>query len=669
MSTVPTAPRFGTTRSWSVPQGATDRELVVLIENGGVDLGIPALIDTVLGSVPGAGSLVSEANRRAITEWVGQELRRVTDAALESAELALQQFHQASPDPYGAVTLLRDSTASLAELRRALFDATRAGRVVDLMILTHGNADVIALTSNISGQQIRSLRTEYGGPLNIRSVYMMNCVGSSLNPAWLEAGARTSAGSHGNNYLPEPTTHLFWSAWRDGASFDSAVTGAYRQTITMLNSLLRTAVATVLGPVAGAFAQAIDLAGLDTVQQSRPEVVGHGALTVTSDTLPAVAAPQALVTTVLPGLGAYGALARATGVVRAASAAGREFIAGWERPYLAPGSDGEAALGRRITAAEGFLANHIARPLEQHQIDALLSFACGIGAESLRHSAVLRLLEDGALEKVPAEMLRWVRVRVPEGVRESEILRARRTAEAELFAGTPFATPFSAEVRHYSFQQNPAAAVGIGLAIDAISMGLGAAAVGQTALQASAGTLTVTYDAQARLLTPEAKLEMPGANSPRRKYRKLLYRFPQARVGTASAEIMVDWGGNDYGEIETPVIEPDLESTSTWSQSSALFRATAIRQIQEGNDPRLWPLCYHFQAAYDPVGVGHWEFQGEFEVNAFGGLRFTRNEIKSQSLYELGRFDPEHWRGPDHTPPIPPLPAEQLEYLRANVPQ
>lgn len=274
------------------------------------------------------------------------------------------------------------------------------------------------------------------------------------------------------------------------------------------------------------------------------------------------------------------------------------------------------------------------------------------------------------MDQVPAEMLRWVRVRGPEGVRDSAVLRERRAAEAELFAGTPFAAPSSVDVRRYSVQQNPAAAVGaIGLAIDAISMGLGAASIAQSALQSSTGTLSVSYDAQSRLLVPEAKLRMPGAATPRRTYRTLLYRFPQARIGTASAEIMIAWGGNDYGEIETPVIEPNLSSTSTWSQSSALFRATAVRQIQDGNDPRLWPLCYHFQAAYDPVGVGQWAFQGSFEVNAFGGLRFTRNELTSQSLYELGRFDPEYWRGPDVVVPVPALPQDQMEYLRAHVPQ
>jgi len=45
---------------------------------------------------------------------------------------------------------------------------------------------------------------------------MMNCVGSSLNQAWIDAGAKASSGALRNNYLPEPTMYFFWQNWKDG---------------------------------------------------------------------------------------------------------------------------------------------------------------------------------------------------------------------------------------------------------------------------------------------------------------------------------------------------------------------------------------------------------------------------------------------------------------------
>ena len=40
-------------RRWAAPFAAADRALVILIENGGVDLGIPELVDKILAVIPG----------------------------------------------------------------------------------------------------------------------------------------------------------------------------------------------------------------------------------------------------------------------------------------------------------------------------------------------------------------------------------------------------------------------------------------------------------------------------------------------------------------------------------------------------------------------------------------------------------------------------------------
>ena len=68
---------------------------------------------------------------------------------------------------------------------------------------------------------------------------MMNCVGSSLNQAWIDAGAKVSSGAIRNNYLPEPTTFFFWTNWKAGQSFETAVTSAYRKTINAMNDAVR----------------------------------------------------------------------------------------------------------------------------------------------------------------------------------------------------------------------------------------------------------------------------------------------------------------------------------------------------------------------------------------------------------------------------------------------
>ncbi|MGW9168582.1 glycoside hydrolase family protein [Agromyces sp. NPDC055658] len=664
---------------WARAQSAADRQLVVLIENGGIDLGIPDLVDRVIRAVPGADTVLSDAMRARLVAAVEDGLRRATDTLIESAELAVQQFGAAKPDVYGEVTVLRDSTATFAELRSTLFDATRAGRVVDLLILTHGNEGrYIDAEGRVDAERVRSLRTEFGGPLNLRSVYMMNCVGSSLNGAWLHVGARTSVGTHANNYLPEPTTHFFWTAWKGGATFEAAATGAYRSAIASMNGIVRGLIAALPFP-ASLLAGQVDFAEWDFVRDSRPEVVGAGALTVSTDTLPAptASAQSMLMTTVLPAptgdrrRPAARAGSRWSGslsVARAVSPAGRAFVTRWERPLLPPGDAGDAELARRIASAEDFISLKIAHPLAQHQVDAIVSFACGIGSHAFSRSAVLRLLEDGRLDEVPVEIAKWVRVRSPQGVVDSAALAERRRAESELFTGAvALAVPASREVREYAYQQNPAALL---TAAEAIQVGLAAASIVQTQVNAfPGGTLSVSYDKQQRLLTPEARLQMPGAMRPKHAFTRELFRFPQIRVGTAHATLTVSWEGNDYGEMSTPIVSRDLSETSDWSHSSASMVITAVNRIPTGTDPRSWPLSYHYEGAFDPVGNGDWEFVGDFELNAFGGIRFTRHEVVSRSLIDSAlSVNPSAWRGSDVTVPVPTIPDDQAAYLRAHVP-
>jgi hypothetical protein len=651
--------------AFAMPASATDRVLVVLIHNGGVDLGLPALVDKLISEIPGASALIGDSLKAQIVTGLQDWLKKTTDQLIETAELTLNRYTGAKPETYGDVVVLRDSDATFGELKSALFAATRAGKVIDLMILTHGDTNFISATDGIDGARIRSMATEFGGPLAIRSVYMMNCIGSSLNRAWLDAGARTSAGSHENNYLPEPTTYFFFSAWKSGQAFEAAVTGAYRKTIDAMNGALR-AIVSGLVPIAGpALAERIDVSSLGFVQTSRPEVVGQGTLTVSSDSLPppagATSTAKDLVTTVLP---AGRAASFAMSVPRTVSAGGRTFISRFEVPG--------AELDLRIASVERFLSDRIAAPLTQAQVDALASFGVGIGSRAFLASTLLRLLDAGDLAAVPAEIRKWTKLRKDGQVVDNEQLLERRRAEAELFAGvTPnLAVPTSREVREYSYQQNPVLIGGIAVA-DAIQIGLGAAAIAQSAVQAfPSGTLQVTYDAQQRLLTPQARLDMPGAAAPRNTYTRHLFWFPAIRAGVAQALIVIKWDGNAYGELGTPTITKDLDNTSDWSRSACNISIRAVNRIPVGTDPRTWPLWYHYEGSFDPLGNGQWDFNGDFEIDAFGGLRFHGHKNVSRSLIDatLSGIDNNSWKAADVASTVPEIPADQLAYLRAHTP-
>ena len=88
------------------PLSASDRALVVLIENGGVDLGIGRLVDLLLDAVPGS-SLIPRSAREAIVRAVERKVRELTDDLLENAELVLNRYAAARPEHYGEVVVLR----------------------------------------------------------------------------------------------------------------------------------------------------------------------------------------------------------------------------------------------------------------------------------------------------------------------------------------------------------------------------------------------------------------------------------------------------------------------------------------------------------------------------------------------------------------------------------
>jgi hypothetical protein len=207
---------------------------------------------------------------------------------------------------------------------------------------------------------------------------------------------------------------------------------------------------------------------------------------------------------------------------------------------------------------------------------------------------------------------------------------------------------------------------------DAVQIGLGAAQIVQSQVAASSGSFTLTYDRAQRLLTTEARAQMPGAQQPKQTYRRLLFSIGTNVPGLATAMVTISWEGNVYGEIGTPVIERDLRNSTEWSHSSATINISSVQRIPDpGSDPRAWPLVYAYTGTYDVMGNGNFEFSGRFKVNAFGGLEFEDHTVISRALIELaiqGRPEEYVVAGPPVVMPTPPIPREQLDFLRTRLP-
>ena len=67
-----------------------------------------------------------------------------------------------------------------------------------------------------------------------------------------------------------------------------------------------------------------------------------------------------------------------------------------------------------------------------------------------------------------------------------------------------------------------------------------------------------------------------------------------------------------------------------------MITITKLDTIPPANtDPREWPIVFHYEGNYDPYGNGLFEFTGEFEINAFGGLKFNKHQVVSRSLVDF----------------------------------
>jgi len=89
----------------------------------------------------------------------------------------------------------------------------------------------------------------------------------------------------------------------------------------------------------------------------------------------------------------------------------------------------EEMLKSELNEYEGYINNLVTVELNQNQFDAMVSWVYNLGGGNLKASTLLKVLNSGEYDGVPAQMMRWNKA----GGKVLEGLTRRRQAEADLF--------------------------------------------------------------------------------------------------------------------------------------------------------------------------------------------------------------------------------------------
>jgi|TARA_B100000035_G_C20572006_1_gene367222 lysozyme len=93
--------------------------------------------------------------------------------------------------------------------------------------------------------------------------------------------------------------------------------------------------------------------------------------------------------------------------------------------------DAEEMLVEELHEYESYINDFVTAPLSQNQFDALVSWVYNLGPANLKSSTMLKVLNAGNYDEVPAQMKRWNKA----GGKRLEGLIRRREAESLLFLG------------------------------------------------------------------------------------------------------------------------------------------------------------------------------------------------------------------------------------------
>ena len=91
----------------------------------------------------------------------------------------------------------------------------------------------------------------------------------------------------------------------------------------------------------------------------------------------------------------------------------------------------EEMLVEELHEYESYVNDFVTAPLSQNQYDAMVSWVYNLGPANLKASTMLKVLNAGEYEEVPAQMKRWNKA----GGKVLEGLIRRREAESLLFLG------------------------------------------------------------------------------------------------------------------------------------------------------------------------------------------------------------------------------------------
>ncbi|GEM_PF-3149491 len=200
-------------------------------------------------------------------------------------------------------------------------------------------------------------------------------------------------------------------------------------------------------------------------------------------------------------------------------------------------------------------------------------------------------------------------------------------------------------------------------AVDAAGLGLGVFGL-LPGVFAKSGSLNVSSQQGKRLLKA-------GPQKVNTYTYQVLSAVSPRFFGKAKALLEVTWQGNSWGEIQGAHVRRNLAQTTSWDKSSLNVNYRIIGQLpRKFKDPREWPIVFSYDGSFDPMGNGQYEFQGEFEINAFGGLKWRRHDVKSVSLADWaigGNPKDAVTRGADRAYTVPKLPAAQRALLMKNL--
>ena len=89
-------------------------------------------------------------------------------------------------------------------------------------------------------------------------------------------------------------------------------------------------------------------------------------------------------------------------------------------------------LAEEMTEYENYVNTYVTVELNQSQFDAMVSWVYNLGGGNLKASTLLKVVNQGEFDGVPAQIMRWNKA----GGKVLEGLTRRRQAEADLFSGT-----------------------------------------------------------------------------------------------------------------------------------------------------------------------------------------------------------------------------------------